>query len=61
MKRAFCGLTLAFAVSAFAQQSPTNPPSTDCPARTWCVRAGSRCNHRLSFQPPSSMAFRDMP
>jgi hypothetical protein len=31
MKRSLCGLALAFAVWAFAQQSPTNPPYTTPP------------------------------
>ena len=31
MKRSLCGLALAFAVSAFAQQSPTNPPPYTTP------------------------------
>jgi hypothetical protein len=31
MKRSLCGLALAFAVWAFAQQPPTNPPYTTPP------------------------------
>ena len=31
MKRSLCGLALAFAVSAFAQQFPTNPPPYTTP------------------------------